>query len=681
MLFGWTLQKIGLTCRRRFLPAAREKGVVSVSRFDKGAKMNLGGRMRVVAGLISIGLLAATTAEAQSARLQDLIAEHEARLGDARAASKGKDEVVELNVLATLYRQAGQAQKALNYCNQALPIEERLRFHTGVALTKDTMGRIYTDTGEEQKALDLFNEILPFWESGHNFRRAALVGESRLFKQGKASTLNNLGRVYNNLGDKQRALIYLGQALPIWIEIGNPAGQASTLDNMGRAYADMGRGSEALDYLNRALALWGGVGELGGEGLTLCNIGKVYADLGQKQKALESYNNALANFREIGNREGEANALNYRGKVYTDIGQAEKALDDLNQALPLGGGRHAQRRGAGSKRYRQGLFQFGSSPESTGFLQSGLAHLASHKEPQGRSGDLTNMGRDYSALGDQNKALEFDYASLSAWREVQDRRGQAFALNSIGRVYSELGQREKALSCKLAALSLARAADDPDIQGGIESSLMIDFRDQHRPEEAIFFGTGAVNSYQRIRKNISGLDKDLQSGFSQAKSATYRSLAELLVQADRLGEAEQVLDLLKEQELKEVVRGAGSSEAKVEPLKLTSAQQTAQSELATPEKTALALEEMSREYAELQAKATRTPEESARLQMLETKIESGNSEVSEFFKKTLYPQLAREGWDTGCQRGVEQREIGSEPPPKYAGGVGTARSGRADAPG
>jgi len=35
-------------------------------------------------------------------------------------------------------------------------------------------------------------------------------------------------------------------------------------------------------------------------------------------------------------------------------------------------------------------------------------------------------------------------------------------------------------------------------------------------------------------------------------SATYRQLAELLVQSDRLGEAEQALDLLKEEELKEV---------------------------------------------------------------------------------------------------------------------------------
>ena len=112
---------------------------------------------------------------------------------------------------------------------------------------------------------------------------------------------------------------------------------------------------------------------------------------------------------------------------------------------------------------------------------------------------------------------------------------------------------------KLAALSLAKTAADPDIQGGIDTSLMIDFRNQQRPDEAIFFGMDAVNAFQQMRKNIAGLDQDLQAGFAQSKSETYRELAELLVQTDRLGEAEQVLDLLKEQELKEVVRGAADN--------------------------------------------------------------------------------------------------------------------------
>src|SRR5208283_2213354 len=180
--------------------------------------------------------------------------------------------------------------------------------------------------------------------------------------------------------------------------------------------------------------------------------------------------------------------------------------------------------------------------------------------------------------------------------------------------------------------SLTKAAGDPEIEGGVETSLMVGFRNQHRPEEAIFFGMEAVNSYQQIRRNISGLDKDLQAGFAQSKSATYRTLAELLVQADRLGEAEQILDLLKEQELKDIVRGAApDAGAKIEPMKLTAAQQKAQGDLATPEKMAVALTDLCMENAELQAKAARTADEETRLKQLNASIEQGIRAILAFF--------------------------------------------------
>ena len=116
-------------------------------------------------------------------------------------------------------------------------------------------------------------------------------------------------------------------------------------------------------------------------------------------------------------------------------------------------------------------------------------------------------------------------------------------------------------------------------------------------------------------------------------------LAELLVQADRLGEAEQVLDLLKEQELKEVVRGAADdAAAKVEPLKLTARSRRRRASWRLGEDGAGA-DGVSVEYAGLLAKATRTPEEDARLKTLDASIEQGNGEVSAFFNRTLYPEL------------------------------------------
>ena len=581
--------------------------------------------------LIAVCLAAVTVAPAGSAQqpgsLRGLIGQHEQALADARASHNTRNEATELNTLANLYREVGDPQKGLDYCAQAISIETS---QGQQAQSKNVEGRILTDLGQEQKALDLFNEILPVWRQLN-----ILMGE--------ASTLTNMGRVYNDLGQRDKALEVLNQALPMWRQLNNRGGEASTLDNLGRCYSDMGRGQEALDNLNQALPLWRAVGEIGGEAQTLNNLGRTYTNLGQKQKALESYQAALPLWRQLGHPEGEAASLNGIGRIYDDLGQKQQGLDFYNQALPLWR-QVGNRSGVALALYDIGRIhhQLGEPQNALDFYNQALDIWRQTQDHRGQAAALNHIGRAYSDLGQRDKALDFDYRSLAMWREVQDRRGEAFALNSIGRVLSDQGKLDQALPQKLAALSLAKAAGDPDLQGGIDASLMLDFRTQHRLEEAIFFGAEAVNSYQLMRRNISGLDQSLQERFTQSKSATYRILAELLLQANRLGEAEQVLDLLKEQELQEVVIGAADHpDPHATPLNLTVNEQQVETDLAAHEQTAVALTELSAQYAALLGKPNRTPEESAQLKALEAKIESGNSGVTDFFRKTLYPELAQ----------------------------------------
>jgi CHAT domain-containing protein/Tfp pilus assembly protein PilF len=575
----------------------------------------------------SLGLLTVTAGAQQPGELHGLIAQHERALADARSSHNTRNEATELNTLANLYREAGDPQKGLDYCAQALSIETSKGQQ---AQTKNVEGRILTDLGQEQKALDLFNEILPIW------RQFNLL-------QGEASTLNNMGRVYNNLGQHDKALEVLNQALPMWRQVSNRAGEASTLDNLGRCYSDMGRSQEALDNLNRALPIWRQVGEIGGEAQTLNNLGRTYTNLGEKEKALDSYQAALPLWRELGHPEGEAASLNAIGRIYDDLGQKQQGLDYYNQALPLWR-EVGNRSGVALALYDIGRIhaQQGQPQQALDFYNQALVIWRETQDRRGQAAALNHIGRAYSDSGERDKALDFDYQALAAWRDVQDRRGQAFALNSIGRVLSDQGKLDQALPQKLAALSLAKAAGDPDLQGGIDASLMLDFRSQHRLEEAIFFGTEAVNAYQLMRRNISGLDQSLQEQFAQSKSATYRLLAELLVQANRLGQAEQVMDLLKEQELKEVVLGsADQPDPHATPLNLTHAEQDVETDLVAHEQAAVALTDLSAQYEALLSKTNRTPAESAQLKTLEAKIESGNTGVSDFFRKTLYPELAQ----------------------------------------
>ncbi|MGB1249323.1 MAG: tetratricopeptide repeat protein, partial [Candidatus Promineifilaceae bacterium] len=100
-----------------------------------------------------------------------------------------------------------------------------------------------------------------------------------------SSMLNNIGLVYDILGDKQEALDFFNQALPITRDVGDRSGEAYTLNNIGAVYDALGDKQEALDFYNQALPIFRDVGHRSGEATTLDNIGGVYSALGDKQQA------------------------------------------------------------------------------------------------------------------------------------------------------------------------------------------------------------------------------------------------------------------------------------------------------------------------------------------------------------------------------------------------------------
>ena len=109
---------------------------------------------KTIAVAVCLGMFSATAGAQQPGALHGLIAQHEQALSDARASHNIRSEATELNTLASLYREAGDPQKGLDYCAQAFSIETSKGQQ---AQSKNIEGRILTDLGQEQKALDLFN--------------------------------------------------------------------------------------------------------------------------------------------------------------------------------------------------------------------------------------------------------------------------------------------------------------------------------------------------------------------------------------------------------------------------------------------------------------------------------------------------------------------------------------------
>ena len=67
--------------------------------------------------------------------------------------------------------------------------------------------------------------------------------------------MNNIGAVYNGLGEWQRALEYFGPALPIRREVGDRAGEAVTRYNVAMIYRARGELGRAVAELEQVVEL------------------------------------------------------------------------------------------------------------------------------------------------------------------------------------------------------------------------------------------------------------------------------------------------------------------------------------------------------------------------------------------------------------------------------------------
>ena len=168
--------------------------------------------------------------------------------------------------------------------NRVLAKDDLLKIAQSPAATKENAERLFKEGMKlyQQGSAESLRQAIKKWEEAILLLRA--VGDRR----GEAITLNNIGLVYDALGEKQKALDFYNQALPIRRAVGDRGGEATTLNNIGGVYDDLGEKQKALDFYNQALPIRRAVGDRGGEATTLNNIGILYRDT---KKPLEAIKN------------------------------------------------------------------------------------------------------------------------------------------------------------------------------------------------------------------------------------------------------------------------------------------------------------------------------------------------------------------------------------------------------
>jgi len=432
-----------------------------------------------------------------------------------------------------------QFQNAFQSWEQALEIYRNIGDRRGEANTLDNLGSVYQFLGNYSNALDYYQQSLTI---------ARDIGD----RAGEAATLSSIGVVNRLLRNYRDALDYYQQSLAIARDVGDCIREGITLNNLGSVYQSLGNYRDALDYYQQSLAIARDVGDRVGEGIILSNIGVVYGLLGNYRNALDYYQRSLGVRRDIGDRAGEAQTLNNIGNIYQVLGNYRDALGSYQQSL---------------------------------IIVRNIGDRRSEAQTLGSIGIVSEL------LGDYRNALDYYQQSLSITRNIGDLQGEANSLNNLASVYESLGRYSEALHNSQRALLeinqtirhdidevsesvnveiIARSIEDsPQIAyqevvtlfteeiGPAEStalllnSLGILHEEQGENELAIIFLKASVNTREDIRERLRNFPQGIQRSYIEKVSESYRLLANLLLEQDRIPEAQQVLDLLKVEELRE----------------------------------------------------------------------------------------------------------------------------------
>lgn len=500
---------------------------------------------------------------------------YEKALDGFRASGDRHNEAAALNAIGLIYSGRAEYPKALEYFNESLRIHQEMKAPIDAALALTNIGIAYKRTGQLDKAMETYNQALLAFREGSD-------------RSDEAATLMRIGNVYQVMGEPQKAIDYLGQALVIQRSVGERLDQARTLNNLGIVYDNLGEFDKELDSLTQARQIYHEVGNRGGEAMALINMGRLFETIGQVPKALDAYMTALPVYRELGDRDNEANALNNIGMAYSDAGETEKALTAYNQALEL---------------YRAA------------------------EDRDGQASLLNNVGELYRRQHELQKALASFSQALSIVRAVGDRSGEAYALTNTGAVYSELGDKQRAVELFTEGFSIATETGDPILKSLVCYNLM-DAQSESSPALAIYFGKQAVNFLQQVRSNMQNLDSSMNKSFLASKEKYYQDLARLLIDKGRLPEAQQVLDMLKQQEYTDYVRG--DSADTTGKISLTAAEKQGEQDY---EDSTADLVSVSEQWSQLRSITSRTPEQEQQYQKASAALAKGNQALNDYWTR------------------------------------------------
>ncbi len=513
--------------------------------------------------------------EAMQVRLNDLetaiALSRKARdiYGEARAQSKA---------MYLIYPDAAKAEMALRFGEAAI---EGL----GRAGDLEAQAQIMTVV---QRILD--SNLSRFDDAAEMARLRIDVYRQRKDRTMEARTRSELGDLYKRIGEYAKSMEQYRASVSIFRDVKDFRGEADQLWALSNVYLEMGLVEQDIANLEHLLALCLGSDNRSGEVQTLGGLARIHWMLGHRELA-----NSFANRAE---RMIEETTKNNRGPAYLDLGEVFRTLRQYSKAVDF-------------FEKAVGVFHEGRGASNINYEGRALLHLSSA---------LGAAGRRPEAIAANEKARDL-------FRQIRQQANEGNALLNLGILHMKSREFERAMTYLEQVLAMARAARFVPREADVLSVLMDCASGQKQDRLAVFYGKQAVNAYQSMRGNIRSLEGSDRKSYLEKHQATYRKLADLLIRQGRISEAEQILNLLKENEYFEFVRRASGSEPKRADLTPEEQEWDKQSRQLGDQ-----LVSLGARRSQMLAKMSLTPQEERELNVLDNDLAAGNLAYRQYMK-------------------------------------------------
>ncbi|MBA3665759.1 MAG: tetratricopeptide repeat protein [Bacteroidetes bacterium] len=223
-----------------------------------------------------------------------------------------------LNFLAEISKK-DDPKECLQYSYSALELAQSINYKKGIANAYNNLGNLYTNQDNYNKAYDFYSKSLGLRKEIDD-------------KRGIAASLNNIAGLYNVQKDFKTALKHYEKSLDIRKELKDDRLVGASMNNIGSVYYRLGKLDKALAYFFESLAIKKKSGDKS-LGYNYNNIANIYADLGQADTSLSYFFKAVESWKV--EKDIPASAIGKLGisNMYYDKSDLENAEKFAKESL------------------------------------------------------------------------------------------------------------------------------------------------------------------------------------------------------------------------------------------------------------------------------------------------------------------------------------------------------------